>query len=205
MSTKSSVASGRVSAALRSSSQVPAETRLHNGTILGRHTLLQVHDDMRRTILPSWVTKAPSNIGTARCRSLSADQWRVACTVNLVISLIRLWGPFSEDIKERQMLDNFMDLITAIKLASRRILTEQTINDYQFRMTWYLKRYIQLYPDHGLHPYHHLTLHLPQFLRAYGPAQSWRCFAFEKYNHSLQKIKTNGKFGMYTTDSKNTQ
>lgn len=93
------------------------------------------------------------------------------------------------------MLDNFMDLVTATKMANQRILTEAHIQRYQHHMLHYLQGISRLYPHTELLPYHHISLHLSKFLYNFGPTHSWRCFAFERYNYILQQIETNGRFG----------
>ncbi len=167
--------------------------------VLGRDTLEEVYKDIARMKLPSWIGRVPNNLGSGSSRSLSADQWRTACTVNLVTTLIRLWGPLDPSSQKRQMLDNFMDLVRAIKLATRRELCQEDIDSYKFYMHRYLEGVIRLYSDSGderkLLPYHHIALHLPHFLVNFGPTHSWRCFPFERYNHVLQQIPTNRKFG----------
>ncbi len=164
--------------------------------IIGRNMLSQIHDDIRNITLPSWIGRIPSDLGSASHGSLSADQWRTACTVNLVTSLVRIWGPYKAESKERRMLNNFMDLVAATKAANMRVLTDVHIRDYKTHMTSYLKGIAELYPDISLLPYHHLSLHFPQFLENFGPTHSWRCFPFERYNYILQQISTSKRFGM---------
>lgn len=169
------------------------------GVVLGRETMKEVHKDITRMVLPSWIGRVPKNLGSSSSRSLSADQWRTACTVNLVITLIRLWAPLAVDSQQHKMLDNFMDLITAVKLATRREIRDEDITNYQFYMHRYLTGVVRLYSDSGdekkLLPYHHISLHFGRFLSNFGPTHSWRCFPFERYNRRLQQIPTNGKFG----------
>lgn len=167
--------------------------------VLGRETLKEIHADIRNTTLPSWIGRIPSNLGSASHGSLSADQWRTACTVNLVTSLVRLWGHLPSDDRKRKMLDNFMDLVTATKLANMRIITSQRIEDFLASMLRYLRDIASLYPQHALLPYHHMTLHLARFLEDFGPTHGWRCFPFERYNYVLQQVQTCQRFGMFVT------
>lgn len=168
------------------------------GVIIGRGMLSEIRSDIQKTILPSWIGRVPNDFGSASAGTLSADEWRTACTVNLVTSLVRLWGGDS-DSAERRMLDNFLELVTAVKVATQRTITDEDIVKYESHMKRYLEGYIELYSDthghHLLHPYHHISLHIGKFLRSFGPVHSWRCFAFERFNGRLQKIPTNGKEG----------
>ena len=167
------------------------------GVVLGRSTLEEVHKDIRIMSLPSWIGRVPHDLGSASHGSLSADQWRTACTVNLVTTLGRLWGSKPADSIERRMLENFMDLVAATKLANMRTITPTRIADYDFYMLRYLQRAVILYPNVSLRPYHHLSLHYSRFLKNFGPTHSWRCFPFERYNYLLQQVNTNSKFGRW--------
>jgi hypothetical protein len=92
------------------------------------------------------------------------------------------------------MLDNFMHLVTAVKLASMRSMNAERIRSYTHHMHMYLTSLLDLYPDTTITPYQHLALHMPTFLKRFGPTHSWRCWPFERYNYLLQKIPTNMKF-----------
>lgn len=165
--------------------------------VLGKDTLAQVHEDIRNMILPSWIGRVPNNLGSASHGSLSADQWRTACTVNLVTSLVRMWGTLPADDRRRLMLDNFMNLVLATKLVGMRIMTKERSSNFLAHMLRYLEGVKKLFPEHSLLPYHHMSLHFPRFLEDYGPTHGWRCFPFERYNYLLQQIPTNLKFGAF--------
>lgn len=107
--------------------------------VLGRLTLEEVWADMSKTTLPSWIGRAPPRLGDGRHGKLSANQWCTACTVNLVITLVRLWGLKSPSDHHYQMLDNFMDLVMACKLAMMRKTTPDHIERFQTHMCQYLK------------------------------------------------------------------
>ena len=96
--------------------------------VLGSTVMEEVWSDMTRTQLPSWITAAPHNWGTASRGKLSAAHWRVICTVHLPITLIRLWKEDNGRLKD--MLDHFMDLVTAIKVANMRISSPRQIDKY---------------------------------------------------------------------------
>jgi hypothetical protein len=68
------------------------KTKSTTSAILGKDVMTAVWEDMARTQLPSWVTDVPHNWGTATRGKLSANNWRVICTMHLPITLIRLWG-----------------------------------------------------------------------------------------------------------------
>jgi hypothetical protein len=153
---------------------------------------------MSRTNLPYWLSAAPPQVGSSRVGKLSADQWRSFCCVHLVITLIRLWGSEPQDSRFHQMLCNYLDLVAAVKLATMRTMCEERISQYEFYMKRYLRNLLALYPDIGLSPSQHLSLHYPDLLRGFGPTHAWRCWIFERMNYKLQEIPTNLKFGEST-------
>ncbi|KAI9434615.1 hypothetical protein H4582DRAFT_1818464 [Lactarius indigo] len=163
--------------------------------VLGRRTLAEVWVDMSKTTLPSWIGRAPPRLGDGRHGKLSADQWRTACTVNLVVTLVRLWGLKSPNDRHYQMLDNFMDLVTACKLAMMRKTTPDRIEQFQKHMHRYLETTKKLYVYSALTPNHHLSLHLPRLFENFGPPHAWVCFVFERCLRWLKFIKTSNKFG----------
>lgn len=164
--------------------------------VLGKETLREIRNDMERLKLPSWVSPAPKHPGVSKRGKFTADQWRTFCTINLVFTLTRLWGPEPKGSRKRRMLDNFMHLVTAIKLANMRKMTTARILRYEFHIHQYLTTLLDLYPGTTISPYQHLSLHYGALLRRFGPTHAWRCFPFERYNYLLQKIPTNSKFGM---------
>ncbi|KAH9027128.1 hypothetical protein EDB84DRAFT_1272817, partial [Lactarius hengduanensis] len=165
--------------------------------VLGRLTLAEVWLDMSKTTLPSWIGRAPPELGNGKHGKLSADQWRTACTVNLVVTLVRLWGLKSPSERQHRMLVNFMDLVTACKLAMMRKSTPTRIKQFQEHMHRYLETTKELYVNSALTPNHHLSLHLPRLFENFGPPHAWVCFVFERCVRWLKFIKTSNKFGKF--------
>lgn len=163
--------------------------------MLGTKVLSEVWADQEKMVLPSWISPVQTMVGSAKAGKLTADQWRTFCTINLVVTLIRLWGNFPEDSRFRQMLVNFMDLVLATNLAHMRSMTPERIEEFHQTMLRYLAGVLELYPHVELVPKHHLSLHLHAFLRRFGPVHSWRTFAFERLNLRFQNILTNGRIG----------
>lgn len=154
----------------------------------------ELWSDMGKTHLPSWVTPLPRNIGSAQAGSLGADEWRTLCLIHLPITLIRLWGNDGSS-REFQMVTNFMDLVTAVKVASMRTTNADRIRSYEFHMQRYLSQLLALYPGATITPNHHLSLHLPEVLDRFGPSHVFRAFVFERGNLILQQTPTNNKLG----------
>lgn len=125
---------------------------------------------------------------------MTADKRRSVGTIHLVITLIRLWG--HEIGRKKQMLINYMHLITALHIGSMRNTSKTLIESYTYHYKEYLRGYVKLYKEAKIQPNNHLCLHLGLFLRLFGPVHSWRAWVFERFNYLLQNIKTNSKFGI---------
>ncbi|KAI0082155.1 hypothetical protein K474DRAFT_1586297, partial [Panus rudis PR-1116 ss-1] len=154
---------------------------------------MEVWRDADATLLPSWIGRLPTNVGSSQHGKLSADQYRSLCTIYLVKTLTRLWG--SEQHRNHPMLVNYLSLVTAINLAHKRCLSRADIKQYRMHMHHYLRGIRTLYPYADITPNQHLSLHLADVLERFGPVHAWRCFPFERYNGMLQDIPTNNKFG----------
>ncbi|TFY54356.1 hypothetical protein EVJ58_g8918 [Rhodofomes roseus] len=164
-----------------------------HSAVLGRTVLAEISKDMESTEVPAWVDPAPRNMGTKQRGKLSADQWFSACTINFVFTLVRLWG--NETGRKRDMLSNYMDLVTAVVVSSMLEINEDLIQLYETSIMQYLTSLKQLYKEAEIVPNHHLAMHVGAFLRAFGPVHSIRTFFSERMNFVLQSENTNGKFG----------
>jgi hypothetical protein len=155
--------------------------------------------DMKHTQLPSWITPAPPNWGTPKRGKISADNWRVVCTIHLPVTLIWLWK--EETGRKKRLLDNFMDLINAIRIANMRVSSLDHVaayNDYIFR---YVKGVQNLFPHEKLRPTHHAALHIGDQLQHFGPLHSHSSPFYERYISFLHQINTNNKTGEFFFDS----
>lgn len=167
--------------------------------VLGKDILQAVWGDMKRTELPSWISPAPPNWGTAARGKLTADQWMVVCTVHLPITLIRIWGNLYD--RRFSLLCNFMDLTSAVQLADQRAITNQMITDSEMLMARYLDTMQKLFKDAPMQPIHHVALHAGEFLRLYGPNHSVRAFGGERYLEVLGLQNVNNKSGSSRSSS----
>jgi len=152
---------------------------------------------MKRTTLPSCYSPAPPHIGDKSQGKISADGWRVFSTVHLIVTLGRIWGSKPADTREHQLFSNLCDLIEATKIATGRSITVARAEEFRYRMLKYLGGLDSLFPGQRLIPYHHISIHLSELLCRFGPTTTWRCWVFERYNHMLQNIETNGRFGLF--------
>lgn len=165
--------------------------------VLGRNVLSEVASDMTKLMLPRWVDPAPKRVGHKKQGKLSADQWRSFCTIHLPITLIRLWGHLSPDERWYRMLVNFLDLVLAVELGSMMVTSPEHAAAFESMLTRYLVGMKELYKEAVVAPTHHLALHIPDFLNLWGPSPQARGFGWERFNHMLQGINTNMRFGEY--------
>ena len=149
---------------------------------------------MKLTELPSWMSPAPPNWGTASRGKLTADQWMVVCTVHLPVTLIRLWGSLSD--RRFNLLSNFMDLTSAIQLATQRSITAKMIEDHKRLITRYLSEMKELFKGSKIQPIHHVALHTGDFLRLFGPTHAVQAFGGERFLEVLGMQNVNKKSGM---------
>ncbi len=156
--------------------------------------LLKVRQDIADMIVPTWVEKPPSNFGESSHGKLKADQWRTLSTIYLAMTLVRVWGRTGASEEERVVLENFVHLVVAADLATRRSTSPDRIALFDKNMMAYIKGLRSIY-DHVLVPNHHLCLHLMECLLAFGPVHGWWSFPFERINGLLQRLNTNYKPG----------
>ena len=87
-----------------------------------------------------------------------------------------------------------MDLVTEVVVGSLLEMSEPIIQLYEEVAMRYLQTAKKLY-DINITPNHHNSLHIPFFLRLFGPLHSVRTFFSERKNLDLQNENTNMKFG----------
>lgn len=142
-------------------------------------------------MLPAWTSYVPHD--WVSLTDLSASQTRTLCTVHLPITLIRLWH--AADGRMREILANFMDLVTAVVIANMRTTSQDQIADYDFHIVRYMQRAHQLYPDVSIKPVHHAALHVGRMLEDFGPVHSHSSPYYERYINFLHRMNTNRKPG----------
>lgn len=96
------------------------------------------------------------------------------------------------------MLDNYMQLIRAVNVAGSLRISEDEIKEYETSLLDYLRGMKELYKEASIKPNHHIAMHLPDFLRRFGPVHAWRAYAFERFNYLLQNLNTNKQTGRFS-------
>ncbi len=160
--------------------------------LLTRSLLAVVREDIRLTRYPSWVTPPPRNFGDISQGKLKAAEWHTIATVTLVITLVRLWGGKSASKRQRQQLENFLYLVSAVRIGTERPMCADLAGNFNHYFYEYLST-LRSYFEQDLVPNHHLALHLHECLSRFGPVQGWWAFPFERYNGLIARIKTNNR------------
>ncbi|OSD01988.1 hypothetical protein PYCCODRAFT_1368558 [Trametes coccinea BRFM310] len=161
-------------------------------SIFTGEVLEAVRKDIASATLPSWLPRPPRNLGSASHGKLKADQWRTACTVNMVITLVRLWGGSAATDEEKLALTNFLHLVAAVDLATRHTMSAERAHRFDYHMLEYIRGIRTIY-NAKLVPNHHLSLHLVDCLLLFGPTFAWWAFPFERYNGLIQRYNKNHK------------
>ncbi|KAI1782174.1 hypothetical protein LXA43DRAFT_906544 [Ganoderma leucocontextum] len=156
--------------------------------------LWKVQEAVVDVTLPSWIERPPSNFGNAGHGKLKADVWRTVCSIPMILALVRLWGMPGASDEEQAVLENFVHLVVAVDLASRRSMSPSRAAAFDKHMLKYVQGLRDLW-NHRLVPNHHLSLHLRTCLELFGPVQGWWAYPFERFNGLLQQTRTNNKPG----------
>ncbi|KAL7279724.1 hypothetical protein ACG7TL_006131 [Trametes sanguinea] len=164
----------------------------YENSVFSAKVLEAIRKDIAAVTLPSWLPRPPRNFGSATHGKLKADQWRTVCTVNMVITLVRLWSDAAATDNEKLALTNFLHLVSAVDLATRYTMSAARAERFNYHMLEYVRGIRPLYGA-KLVPNHHLSLHLADILMLFGPTFAWWSFPFERYNGLLQKLNTSHK------------
>ncbi|KAJ3928294.1 MAG: hypothetical protein NXY57DRAFT_1041744 [Lentinula lateritia] len=166
--------------------------------VIAKDLLEVIWEDSKNTVLPSWIDAPPHNWGTKAAGKLSADEWKVVCSISLVVTLIRVWGyKYQHDPQSRhyQLLLNFLDMVHAIQLLNLHETSSQIRQDYHSLILKYLRTVLILFPDVSLKPNHHYAIHIAEDLELMGPVHAHNTPVFERTNHTLQELNLNQHLG----------
>jgi hypothetical protein len=162
--------------------------------LIGLSTLEHIWKDIEEIIVPSWVSKIPTDFGSPRHGKLKADQWRSAALVYMPIALVHVWSRtnfYEQSEHYDAILRNTLVFLQAVEIVTRRKISAEDAKAYTGLMGEYLAGLRQLFPDKKLRPSHHFSLHLEEFLLKYGPVHGWWAFPFERVIQVLQTTNTN--------------
>lgn len=76
-----------------------------------------------------------------------------------------------------------------------KVASERQISIVEDHFETYFRSMVKLFGTESAVPNHHMSLHLAQCIRTFGPVRGWWAFPFERYNGLLQQQNTNHKPG----------
>ena len=152
--------------------------------LLGRDELLIVEEKCRLFTLPNSVGRLPTNI-SSNYGGFKAAQWRSWITIIFTCSF--------KNILPDEHLRCWLLFVRACCILGKRIVTEAEVSSANILLGAFCRKFEQLYGREHCTPNMHLHLHLKKCILDHGPAHSFWCFSFERYNGLLGSYHTNQK------------
>ncbi|KAH6877404.1 hypothetical protein BKA70DRAFT_1127671 [Coprinopsis sp. MPI-PUGE-AT-0042] len=145
--------------------------------------LLRIQSLIAKIHRPRSQSPLPLNFGSPSHGKLKANQWATAIEFDLPVALVKVW-----------IIDNKQD--EDEEVHQRRVAVVHIHPEkYLDWMREYLEAILAFHPSIDLKPSHHAALHIPLYLRRFGPMRGWWMYFFEQLIGLLQQIKINYKFG----------
>ena len=94
-------------------------------------------------------------------------------------------------ILPREHYDAWMCFVTACRLIGCQSLTMAQCSEAESKIIEFCKHFERLYGTETCTPNMHLSCHLVDCIRDYGPVYSFWCFSFERYNGILGSYHKN--------------
>jgi len=114
--------------------------------------------------------------------------------------LIAEWILNNESADLNNQVDCFILMLQIMNLCLAYEITTESIDLLSRIIETFLSRFVLLYPD-NIVPKHHFLIHVPRYIRLFGPGRQQWCFRFESahaYFKSLVPIVRNFKNMPYT-------
>lgn len=165
------------------------------GVVLGHTTLAAYRDLVGKTMLPTHIKPPPLRLGETSVGRITAAEWATIFEISMVLLLVPRWGKSKPGSRIRQLLDNFMDLLAAVKLIKKDNIHPQDLVDFKTYYSRHLRNVQVLFPTEAIRPNDHMLLHDPMFVEYWGPLRGISAWAYEHMNGEAQKVSTNWKFG----------
>jgi hypothetical protein len=164
---------------------------------VSKKQLADIRVRVRGSERPSYYNKVPTKVGAKSEGRLKADQLRSAAEFDYIVSFAAMQcsgGTNGEEaIKDDPMLQATLHLGCAVRYATSEVTSERHAN----LTLHHLKTYLDILREQDVPfvPNHHYALHLPEFLRRYGPMRGWWMFPYERVVHRLQSVNHNRRDG----------
>ena len=131
--------------------------------------------------VPADLGRIPNKIVTGEGFSgFTADQWK---SFILIYATPLMWDLL--DVNDREILGNF---VRACYLLVSRIIDNNALEEAQTRLLRVAMLIEEHYGPEVITPNIHLSLHIVECCRDYGPLYSYWCYSFERMNGVLGKL-----------------
>jgi hypothetical protein len=152
-----------------------------DGDKLTKDDLKKMEKRAKNIKVPADLGRIPYKIATGEGFSgFTADQWK---TFIMVYATPLMWDLLSEP--DRKILANF---VRACYLLLSRIIKNNVLIEAQSRLLEVARLIEENYGPETITPNIHLSLHITECCRDYGPLYSFWCYSFERMNGILGKF-----------------
>ena len=136
--------------------------------------------------VPADIGRIPYKISTGEGFSgYTADQWK---TFIMIYATPIMWDLLDEP--DRRILANF---VRACFLLTTRIIDNNALDEAHSRLLMVARLVEENYGPAVITPNIHLSLHITECCRDYGPLHSFWCYSFERMNGILGKLRSLSK------------
>ncbi|KAH9820131.1 hypothetical protein DFH28DRAFT_1200914, partial [Melampsora americana] len=158
--------------------------------LLGTEGLKKIRSTISTTIIPSWISPPPTNLGSASHGKLRSADWIVLFTIHLPVAMFQLLHSSKID---PGVVSNVLHLCSLTEIVMSYHTSDQNIQKYFDHLVAYRSSLRLLRSDLKPTPNQHMAFHVPFQFYNYGPSAYLAAWQFEQYNGILQKIPNNRK------------
>lgn len=182
----------------RSTSTIQGEP----GPALTPHELSILHQCIKTTKVPSWLTRVPTQIGMARCGTPKAAEWLTLYSIYMVLSLIPYLDNSEPNSASAKIHKAICSATQIVNISTSRVVKEQDLQMYSHLLVDYRTHLQKSWPAIRSKQNLHYAQHLPEQCRRYGPlpiTSSW--FGERTIGTLVQTPKNKNQSMLYLSSS----
>src|ERR1700741_5547866 len=150
------------------------------GGKINKNDLELMENRAKNIKIPADLGRIPYKIATGDGFSdYTADQWK---SFIMIYAIPLMWDLLDDD--DRKILANFVKVCV---ILTNRIIEDNALDEAHFRLLTVAQLVEDRYGPEMITPNIHLSLHLVEYCRDYGPIYSFWCYSFERMNGILGK------------------
>jgi hypothetical protein len=161
------------------------------GPILTKADLKAIQEFIDKSECPSNIGRIPGKIAS-KCSTMKAAEWRNLFAIFLVPALYRIRAVATSKGKVSRITDDVMHLVLGVQevggTLQRYTIKASDIQQVHALFILIIKDVETLFGRSAVTPNMHWSCHLREMLLDYGPAASWWCNAYERYNGLLVDV-----------------